>query len=120
MKFKLDENLGALGQGLLEAAGHDVMTILQQLMSGAPDSEVYRVCQAEDRILVTLDHDFGETLRFPPRLIAGIVIIDCKGRLSPTAILARIADLVLVLKQRPLAGELWIIEPGRVRIHASE
>ncbi len=37
MKFKLDENLGSRGKALLEAEGHDVMTIAEQQMSGAQD-----------------------------------------------------------------------------------
>jgi hypothetical protein len=30
MRIKLDENLGLLGKALLEADGHDVMTITEQ------------------------------------------------------------------------------------------
>ncbi len=38
-------------------------------------------------------------------------------RAGPEALLNRIRELIALLKQRPLASELWIIEPGRVRIH---
>ena len=37
MKIKLDENLGLLGKSLLEAEGHDVLTIVDQRMMGAVD-----------------------------------------------------------------------------------
>jgi predicted nuclease of predicted toxin-antitoxin system len=117
MKFKLDENLGAIGQDLLAAAGYDVMTIAEQRMSGADDVRVYEVCRDEGRILVTLDHDFGQTLRFPPQSTQGIVILECRGRLTPKTILARIKELIAVLATRPIDHELWIVEPGRVRIH---
>ena len=59
MKIKLDENLGFLGKSLLEADGHDVLTIADQHMSGAEDERVYEICSNEQRMLVTLDHDFG-------------------------------------------------------------
>jgi len=117
MKFKLDENLGETGKALLEAAGHDVMTVRQQGLSGADDDHLYRVVGAEDRILVTLDRDFGEVLRFPPEKTAGIVIIASIGRLSKSVIEARISDLLEVLQSEPIDGALWIIEPGRVRVH---
>jgi predicted nuclease of predicted toxin-antitoxin system len=117
MKIKLDENLGLLGKSLLEADGHDVMTIAGQQMSGAEDTRVYEVCRGEGRVLVTLDHDFGHTLRFVPEESAGIVVIECKGRVSPTMILARINELAALLRVRPINRELWIVEPGRVRIH---
>lgn len=71
MKIKLDENLGQLGKSLLEAEGHDVLTIVDQRMMGAEDERVYEVCRDEGRVLVTLDHDFGHTLRFPPEVTAG-------------------------------------------------
>jgi hypothetical protein len=35
MRFKLDENLGLLGKSLLEADGHDVMTVAGQQSSRA-------------------------------------------------------------------------------------
>ena len=117
MKFKLDENLGSLGKSLLEAEGHDVMTIGERQMSGKDDVAVYEACRDEERVLVTLDHDFGHTLRFPPEAMAGIVVLECKGRLSPAMILDRVAELATLLKTQSIDRELWIIEPGRVRIH---
>jgi len=32
-------------------------------------------------------------------------------------ILDRLADFLAVLETRSIAGTLWIVEPGRVRIH---
>jgi predicted nuclease of predicted toxin-antitoxin system len=80
MKIKLDENLGLLGKTLLEAEGHNVMTVAEQQLSGAADASIYEVCWHEGRVLVTLDHDFSQTLRFPSEATAGIVVIECKGR----------------------------------------
>ncbi len=117
MKLKLDENLGELGRDVLTAAGHDVSTVAVQGMTGAADVALYQSCRAEGRILVTLDRDFGEVLRFPPEETAGIVILDCRGRLSPASIGARIDEFAAFLKVQPIDGQLWIVEPGRVRIH---
>ena len=116
MKIKLDENLGTLGQARLQADGHDVMTVSEQGLSGHDDSRIYDVCRGEDRVLTTLDHEFGQTLRFPPESTRGIVVLELKGRMSPTMILARISEFAILLKSRPIDGELWIVEPGRVRI----
>ncbi|HJQ60193.1 MAG TPA: DUF5615 family PIN-like protein [Vineibacter sp.] len=117
MRVKLDANLGEIGRDVLIAAGHDVATIAQQGMSGSADVAVYEACRAEDRVLVTLDRDFGETLRFPPEDTAGIAILNCRGRLSPATIRARIKDLATLLDAQPIDRQLWIVEPGRVRIH---
>jgi predicted nuclease of predicted toxin-antitoxin system len=117
MKFKLDENIAHHGRNVLVAAGHDVMTVAEQQLSGVSDQQLYDVIRDEGRVLVTLDHDFGQVLRFPPQATAGIVVLECKGRVSPTAIIARIKDLAAVLRTQPINRQLWIVEPGRVRMH---
>ena len=117
MKLKLDENLGELGRDVLTVAGHDVSTVAAQRMSGSRDTALLEACRSEGRALITLDRDFGEVLRFPPEDTAGIAILDCRGRLSPTTILARIKELAALLAVQDIAGRLWIVEPGRVRVH---
>lgn len=116
-EFKLDENLGTLGKALLEATGHDVMTVAQQSISGASDEHIYRIVCEERRVLVTLDRDFGEVLRFPPESSAGIIVLAIKGRVTREIIERRIADFLKVLRIEPIEGFLWIVEAGRVRIH---
>lgn len=117
MKFKLDENLGILGKAVLEAHGHDVMTVGEQDLSGVADERLYQVVCQERRILVALDRDFGEVLRFPPEPTAGLVVLASPSRLSRAEILARIVDLCVMLRTEPVEGKLWIVEPGRIRIH---
>jgi predicted nuclease of predicted toxin-antitoxin system len=117
MKLKLDENLGDLGRDMLTAEGHDVSTVAMQRMSGSPDVALYETCRGGGRVLVTLDRDFGEVLRFPPEDTFGIAILDCRGRLSPGVILARIKELAALLAVQAIDGQLWIVELGRVRMH---
>ena len=117
MKLKLDENLGELGRDMLAAKGHDISTVTAQGLSGSHDTRIYETCRSEGRALITLDRDFGEVLRFPPEDTAGIAILDCRGRLSPAAILARINELAALLESQAIDGQLWIVEPGRIRLH---
>ena len=78
---------------------------------------LYEACRAERRVLITLDRDFGEILRFAPEDTAGIAILDCRGRLSPESILARVEELAALTAIEPIDGRLWIVEPGRARVH---
>jgi hypothetical protein len=55
VKVKLDENLGAMGAGLLKSAGNDVATVADQNLLTTPDADLARICAAEGRCLVTLD-----------------------------------------------------------------
>jgi len=75
------------------------------------------VCADEQRTLITLDHDFGQVLRFPPDESAGIVVLELPRQASPQSLLDRLNDLLEVLKTLTLTGKLWVVEAGRVRIH---
>jgi predicted nuclease of predicted toxin-antitoxin system len=117
LKLKLDENIGRRGLDLLEAASHDVLTVRDQGLEGAKDATLFHVCANERRALVTLDHDFGQVLRFPPDKSAGIAILEMGTHPTLQGLLDRLRDLAALLKTRSLDGELWIVEPGRVRVH---
>jgi predicted nuclease of predicted toxin-antitoxin system len=77
MKFKLDENLSVIARDPLEADGHDVITVAEQNLSGAPDDQLHEVCRGDDRVLVTFGHDYGRATRFQPEMTAGIVVLEC-------------------------------------------
>jgi hypothetical protein len=77
-------------------------------------------CRAEERALITLDHDFGNVLRFPPHESSGIVILELPPHAPPDVMRQRLLDFLAVLESNPLGNELWIVEPGRVRIHQKD
>ena len=120
MKLKLDENIGRRGLDLLSAAGHDVLTVTDQALGGAKDEKLFETCSREGRALSTLDHDFGQVTRFPPAASAGIVILEAGPRVSVRSILDRLREFLTVLERHSVVGSLWIVEPGRVRIHLSK
>ena len=117
MRLKLDENIGRRAAAFLTSAGHDVATVPDERLSGAADAAVLEAAVGERRVLITLDHDFGNVLRFPPEKSYGIVILESPGNTTPDSIDDRLHDLLAALEASELGRELWIVEPGRVRVH---
>jgi predicted nuclease of predicted toxin-antitoxin system len=117
MKFKLDENFGASIQKIFQDRGHDCLTVLDEKLSGAPDNEILNVSTVENRILVTMDHDFGNVFTYPPEHGCGIALINPPGRSSLKLSQALVLTLLEALKSHDINGRLWIVEPGRIREH---
>ena len=117
MKLKLDENLGVRGKHVLDAAGHDACTVAAQKLTAADDRHLIEICRLEGRALVTLDVDFANPLVFPPADYAGIAVIRLPKRPTAADLQAGHETLARALNVESLAGRLWIVERGRVRIH---
>jgi hypothetical protein len=97
-----------------------VTTVREQQLQGAPDEEVFDASVREGRALVTLDRDLGQVLRFPPATSSGIVVIDPAPRVSHETLLQRARELLSIVKTRSPDRSLWIVEPGRLRIHLTD
>ena len=120
MKLKLDENLGLRGREICAAAGHDVSTVVEQNLTSSPDPKVVEICAGEGRCLVTLDLDFANPLRFPPKDNAGIAVLRLPKRPGAQDLLDAVRTFVAGLEKASIAGRLWIVEPGRIREYQPE
>jgi predicted nuclease of predicted toxin-antitoxin system len=117
MKFKLDENFGPTIQQVFQQRGLDCHTVQEENLSGSVDEEVLKVAVAEGRILVTMDRDFSNVLRYPPKQTAGIAVISPPGKVSRTFLRAMVEAFVEELQKKTIRGKLWTVEPGRIREH---
>lgn len=117
MKLKLDENLGSRCIDILVAAGHDVATVASQSMTSASDVELIEACRDEGRALVTLDLDFSNPLVFPPEKYAGIAVLRLKTKFVYADLAAAVITLADALDREVLAGHLWAVEVGRIRVY---
>jgi predicted nuclease of predicted toxin-antitoxin system len=115
MKFKIDENLSIEVAQLLREAQYHAVTVLEQNLGGKPDSDIARICQGEERCLITLDRDFADIRTYPPEEYSGLIILRL-NRLDKYYVLNVITKLIKTLGKEPLKGYLWIVEEDRIRI----
>ncbi|MGC2530505.1 MAG: DUF5615 family PIN-like protein [Candidatus Acidiferrum sp.] len=114
MKFKVDENLPAEHAAILRDQGHEADTVADQQLTGAADSAVFERCQAEDRILLTLDLDFGNMQTYPPKFHSGVVVFRSRAQ-DKLTLIALLKRLLPLLTSRSPKKQLWIAEHDRVR-----
>jgi len=120
LKLKLDENLGKRLAELFEAAGHDTATVRGQQMFGAADSDLIARCRDEGRAMVTLDLDFANPLLFRPSHYPGIAVLRPSEPVSHHDLEDLCRTLIGGIEQQRLAGKLWIVERGRIRVYQEQ
>jgi predicted nuclease of predicted toxin-antitoxin system len=117
VKLLLDENLSPQQAATLRGLGHDAVAVTEAGLSGEPDENVRAFAIESDRILVTLDADFGNILRFPTAGTPGVIRLKIH---PPTeeAIGEQIHKTLEVLKDTPLAGCLAVSHGDVIRIRS--
>jgi predicted nuclease of predicted toxin-antitoxin system len=116
MNLKLDENVDARLAARLRDAGHDALTVREQDLHGTDDIDLYQLCISENRMLVTLDLDFSNILRYPPENTPGLIVLRGPDDLFATVRIL-METLIEALSRENPSRQLWIVEAGRVRIH---
>lgn len=113
IKFLLDQDVYAISAKFLLDTGHDVVLVAEIGRSQASDEEILRIAQAENRILITRDRDYGN-LVFVRGLGGGVIYL----RILPTTINAVHSELARIMKiysEIELAGAFIVVEPDGYR-----
>ena len=102
----------------LRAAGHDVMRLREYLPVDAPDASVLAKAQDLSALLVSLNGDFADIVRYPPSQYRGIVALQIRNHPEVTAPV--VEKLNTYLATHPEAehyeGKLFLVEVHRIRV----
>jgi predicted nuclease of predicted toxin-antitoxin system len=114
VRIKFDENMPGRAVKMAEGRGHDVRTVVSQDLGGAEDEVIAQVVMSENRVLCTLDTDFGDIRAYPPENFEGVIVLRPKNQDAAT-----VTDLLeralSVIEDEYVVGKLWIVEPERIR-----
>jgi len=114
MRSLADQDLYAATVRLLRELGHDVVTAAQLEMSRATDAALLRTADAQQRILVTRDRDFGNLV-----MVQGFSTGVLYLRMVPSTLGAVHAELERVLdrySETTLLHAFVVVEPARHRL----
>jgi predicted nuclease of predicted toxin-antitoxin system len=79
MRLLVDENMPGTVIAELRNRGHDILSV-KESMRGADDTEILTRAQAESRVVVTQDKDFGElAIRFGLPANCGVILLRLAG-----------------------------------------
>jgi len=114
--FKLDENGDPRWREPLIQAGYTVSTVAEEGLRGATDDVIAAACLSEQLCLITAHLDFAQILDYSPEKYAGLIVLRHP---HPTlaGMVGLIRQIVAALPNESPVGRLWIVEPGRIRIH---
>jgi len=113
--FLFDENLSPSHAARLRGAGYDAVAVLDIGLSGASDSEVRAAAIREGRVLITLDADFGNIIRYPVLGTPGVIWL----RLHPPTevkIQETLGRCLAKLGNMDLAGKLVVADEDKIRV----
>ncbi len=113
MKLFADENVARSLVAQLRARGHDVL-YAAEAQPGAPDTDWLTRAEAEGRLILTSDKDFGDLI-FRDGLTSHGVVLLRLGALGLPDRLARLEDAWPTVEAHS-AGKFLVITPSKIRI----
>jgi predicted nuclease of predicted toxin-antitoxin system len=118
LKFFADQCVpGSIIRALREE-GHEILRLKDSIAVDSPDPVVLAKAHELDAILLSLNGDFADIVRYPPADYKGIIALQVRNH--PEAIPLLISRLVGFISSYPdrqyFVGKLLLVEPHRVRI----
>ena len=115
IKLKLDENLSVHLKGILSRMGYNVRTAGEEELLGRPDIEIAAAARKEERVLLTLDLEFGDLRKHPPSNHPGIVLFRPRS-LGPLTVNRFIEGFLKSANLEDFPGCIIVVDPSKVRV----
>ena len=116
VKLFLDENLSPQHAAELRTEGHDAVAVRSLRLAWAGEQGSHCASAVEgNRVLVTLDADFANVMRFPPAQTLGVVRLKVHPA-TEERIRQAIRRTLLYLQNIDMSGRLAVVDEDKIRI----
>ncbi len=113
MDLLADENLDGPIVAWLREQGHDVLWMAESL-PGADDAKLLELASAQERLLITLDRDFGDLIFRRGMRPPGAILLRLRTRCASE--LLRAFQEVWPIVELRAPDHLVVVSPGKVRV----
>jgi predicted nuclease of predicted toxin-antitoxin system len=115
MRFLADAGISPKTVDFLRRNGHDAVHVRELAMQRAPDRFLVEMAQAEERILLTFDLDFGEILALGVVARPSVVIFRLSDERADS-VNRRLEGVLSEQAEALASGVLVLVEDARYRV----
>lgn len=113
MKFLTDVGVGKKIENWLVANGYDVKAV-RDLNPRMADQDILAIAVQENRIVITMDKDFGEMIYHAGQLHTGVLLLRLEEATGEEK--SRIVAQIVTYHADKLTGKFCVYLKGRLRI----
>lgn len=116
MRFLVDNALSPVIAERLRGEGHDALHVRDFGLEAASDEEVFGLANAEDRVLVSADTDFGTLLALRKSSKPSVVIFRRSSERHPGSQARLLLENLPRMEDSLEEGSVVVVEESRLRI----
>lgn len=116
-RLLLDMGLAQSTGQFLRSRGHDVVHLREQRLERLPDEQIVEKAQAEERIIVTHDLDFGRIVALSKSTVPSIITLRLTN-MTPTRVNAALSTALTEVAEPLSTGALATITDRGIRLRA--